>query len=402
MASTRSGHIPKKLRIFSRKTQTFTLNDMFGRGGWWRARDRGVVHSFQGRKGFAVDVESKSSMKTAERWSKAVAFLAPTLDRLQILFDTDDEVWEDRDNSPMTGLRIMTLEHRGQGGRAYKVLTEDGYVYDLREDQLLEAMVAVGIERGGVLGGEWVWGIIGSQMKLIRVGSAQHEKLAQTTAQRAAKKISARDLKVGTIYARSNGDRQLFCGFVTVPGQKGKMQLWWEPYSWRDLSEAQGQFNEDLLEMSRPSYSGQQHTPARQCRRFKLTKSHSCKSIDGTIEVPEDVVEIVRGVWHGHALERYASFCTRRTAAGPYQPDSERGRLYRRGNQCPNPEKHFLKYDTKQTVFAFATMTSYGTTYTVPEDIRSAIEDYEAVLAHFKAEKDAGRTGGYHSYYSNY
>jgi hypothetical protein len=80
-------------------------------------------------------------------------------------------------NNPITNIRVAGLETRGNGGRAYKVVIDDLYYFDLREDVLLEAMIECGINKGGILNGEYIWVKIRSHMKLIRVGSPLHKEM---------------------------------------------------------------------------------------------------------------------------------------------------------------------------------------------------------------------------------
>jgi len=241
------GHIPKNLRIYSRKPETFTLSEMWGRG-WWYQDKAEMVNKVVARKAFAVDRDSKGFNQTADSWSKAHPFLAPTLNRLQVLFEDDTELFEDVPNSPIKGLRIITLEIRGEGGRAYKVVSEEGYCYDLREDVILEAMIEAGIERGGILNGEYVWAVQGSQMKLTRVGSPLYRDLTKTTERRELKKISAKDLVPGGIYARPAGERGVFIGFARRHGSTDRYQVWFEFYEFHDEEEGLRTFHEYMVE----------------------------------------------------------------------------------------------------------------------------------------------------------
>jgi hypothetical protein len=63
--------------------------------------------------------------------------------------------FEEVENTPKK-IRVFTLEHRAEGGRAYKVVTEDGYYFDMREGVLLDTLVHCGCEADGTLGGEFV------------------------------------------------------------------------------------------------------------------------------------------------------------------------------------------------------------------------------------------------------
>jgi hypothetical protein len=117
-------------------------------------------------------------------------------------------------NDPIVGLKIVSLEIRGEGGRAYKVLTPDNYYFDVREDVLMDTMLEVGISAGGLLNGTFVWARVGSEMKLVRVGSKLHDALIVATADRQLKKFRYGELQVGHIYSGKGADKYIFLGYV--------------------------------------------------------------------------------------------------------------------------------------------------------------------------------------------
>ena len=85
------------------------------------------------------------------------------------------------ENLPIKNVKIVDLDYRGNGGRAYKVILDDLYYVDMREDVILECIHNCGIEKGGKINGEFVWAKYGNHMKLIRVGSSLHEKFIKST-----------------------------------------------------------------------------------------------------------------------------------------------------------------------------------------------------------------------------
>jgi hypothetical protein len=301
MATITSGYIPTDLRVFSRATQSFKKDAMWGTSPWWVRKDKSTVHEIRGRKAFAVDVNSKGYTNLANNWAKATQWKAPGPSRLDLLFEVKHEIYEDVKNDPVTGLRIIGLEIRGQGGRAYKVLTQEGYVYDMREDQLLEAMIEVGIDKGGYVNGEWVWAVVGSQMKLVRVGSTNHTQLVALSKKRASKKIAAKDLVVGTIYSTASGTKQVFLGFVNSDYVKGKGQLWVEVPKYVDITDPEDskgrQVMEDIVAFARDYYWS-----------LKVTKTHSCKEVEGQINLPDGVINIMRQAWTARVTEAYTHY----------------------------------------------------------------------------------------------
>lgn len=119
-------------------------------------------------------------------------------------------------------LQILSLEIRGQGGRAYKVIDQKNRLFDLREDTLLEVLTNVGIEPDGILPGEYLWSLQGSEMKLIRFGSEIHKELLNNTENPEINKPVVPVM--GKTYTNSKGDWYYL-------GKKDGMQHWIEFYS---------------------------------------------------------------------------------------------------------------------------------------------------------------------------
>jgi len=80
-----------------------------------------------------------------------------------------------RPNKPMTGLVLTDIDVRMEGGRAYKVINPaDNSLFDIREDQMLQAILKYGIQPGGLIGGEWVWGYNHVQIKCYLTDSTEY------------------------------------------------------------------------------------------------------------------------------------------------------------------------------------------------------------------------------------
>lgn len=121
-------------------------------------------------------------------------------------------------------LTILSLTVRAQGGRAYKVMDQLNRVFDLREDALLEAISSVGILPGGILPGEWLWSLQGSEMKLIREGSAMHTALLEKSTDAALTPNSSPT--PGYVYTNLRGtDQFLYLG--PKDGQQHWIEVHW-------------------------------------------------------------------------------------------------------------------------------------------------------------------------------
>lgn len=122
-------------------------------------------------------------------------------------------------NSPMS-LRIVGVEYN-RHSTVYKVIDQRNYLFDLREDIMLDTIFNVGIKAGGFMEGEYVWGILGNQTKIIRVGSDLYNNLIEGTKLKNLKRISLKELKPNTLYESKSGDVGFFVGFVTTHGHIG-------------------------------------------------------------------------------------------------------------------------------------------------------------------------------------
>lgn len=186
-----SGSIPQKIRYYCRpKTKSqFSWDDIDG------------GYSQEVIPAFCCEADNPKTNETAKSWASPSHW--------------DDKKWKaqivEYDNSPIDGsrIKIIGLEHRSQGGRAYKVVIDNKYYFDFREDVLLDTILECGINKGGILNGEFIWGRVGSQMKLIRYNSELHKELLSAQKRKQLKKIPNKELVVGDLYTNSKRDENL-------------------------------------------------------------------------------------------------------------------------------------------------------------------------------------------------
>lgn len=197
-----TGTIPEQIRIYTRPTMQV-----------WQTWDDIPEVAIEDKKkvtvtpAFAVDEDKPKTHETAIKWASG-----PYFDyELKKVKYTEPKEPIKRPNRPMSGIRVVALEERGKGGRAYKVVTPDYLYFDLREDVLLDSLLHTKIENG-VLSGEYVFARVGSEMKLIRVGSYLHEKMVEATAISNSKKLTPKDYVVGGIY-KNKTSTQMFLGW---------------------------------------------------------------------------------------------------------------------------------------------------------------------------------------------
>lgn len=142
---------------------------------------------------FYTNKDSASMQETAKSWA-------------------DKEKGEELINNPFSNVKIVGLEQRNEGGRAYKVLIDDLYYVDLREDVLMDVIFAEGIQGGGELNGKFLWAQKGSQMRLILKDSEEYYEALDYGNKRNQVKIKNDDLEVGGVYESLRGDKHIYLG----------------------------------------------------------------------------------------------------------------------------------------------------------------------------------------------
>lgn len=195
--TTLTGYVPEKLKYVQRPAKEIVP---YREGDWWEpVKDSEKVFL---RETFVVDATNPKTLETAKRW--AAGYNGQNNSGVTIT---------ERDNLPIGVLEVITLEVRAEGGRAWKVLVDGMYYVDLREDTLLEALRApTGGVAKGELRGPFVWAVMGSQMKLVLVGSHQHKAVVEAGKRRNTKAIPQRELEVGGVYQTVRGEKYLFLG----------------------------------------------------------------------------------------------------------------------------------------------------------------------------------------------
>jgi hypothetical protein len=117
------------------------------------------------------------------------------------------------DNSPIDNIKVIGLDIRGNGGRAYKVVINDLYYVDMREDVILDVMFETGIQAGGKLNGTFIWVKYGAQLKLVRIGSQLHKEfIIENERYESFVEIKPKDVEVGGLYEMKSGKILLYLG----------------------------------------------------------------------------------------------------------------------------------------------------------------------------------------------
>ena len=152
---------------------------------------------------FPADAASAAQLKTGKEWAKGWG---------NKQFHSEIAL----PNTPFRGLTILSLEERGEGGRAYKVITKEGYMFDMRESTLVDVLGYVGIRAGGYIDAEFQWIVDGSQKRLVRTGSKEYlEGVKQKTSS-----IEFKNLEFGKTYRDAKNDDYVFYGYIFVPDKE--------------------------------------------------------------------------------------------------------------------------------------------------------------------------------------
>jgi hypothetical protein len=189
-----TGSIPSKLKIFSRAPINVTTS--------WDNDDEGVISKVLVTPVFVTDATNLKTQATAKAWTESRRWCYETK---QTVHDPASPVVEIH-NAPFSALQVVSMEKRSQGGRAYKAIAYGKFYVDLREDVLLDALITVGVQPGGLLNGSYVFAMVNSEMKVVRVGSMLHTKLVELTSLKVTSSIAAKDFIPGYTYFRGTKD----------------------------------------------------------------------------------------------------------------------------------------------------------------------------------------------------
>lgn len=167
---------------------------------------------------FVTDTATESSLEVAKTWANRNPGA------------TDSPRIVTIPNDPILGLRILDLDVRCEGGRAWKVLTPEGWYVDLREDVILDiirarTLIETHLDGGFYVAGPFRWVKFGTQMRLALMDSDLYREIEVSNKLKNTTKIGIRDLVPGEVYLGRKQDKALvFVGHVRFKGKK--CQAW--------------------------------------------------------------------------------------------------------------------------------------------------------------------------------
>ena len=119
---------------------------------------------------FAVDASRPKQVENAKKWAKNYGHYGYYNNK------TNDIDFKEVDNDPFN-VTVYGYTTRMQGGVVFKVLSEDGFTYDLRHEEALDVMLKEGIGEGGKINAKFVWSRKGAHMRMVREGKLDEETI---------------------------------------------------------------------------------------------------------------------------------------------------------------------------------------------------------------------------------
>lgn len=201
----RSGYIPSDI------IYTFGISKKVARKWELATQPDNELEFHSVTPALVADVDNTQKNKNNKRDAESACFVFDPVTQSAVRIANVQQV--EVENVPMSGLRVVTVEST-DGTMGYKVMTPNGYLVNICNDVLLEAMTKVGIEPGGILAGEYLWGLVESTIKLVRIDSELFEALLDAGDRHVMSTIPKNSLTPGMIYETKTGERGLFLGWV--------------------------------------------------------------------------------------------------------------------------------------------------------------------------------------------
>ena len=223
MKDVKNGRIPKRMTAYLRPEKEM-VGDGDGHNSWSFPADRRETPGFSKFKAcpaFVVPTDSEAFNRSALDWACGGRYHAQVQKSAHV-------AKKEFDNKPFTDLRWVGVDSRSEGGVAYKVVTPEGWLVDLREDVVTECLYEGAIQPlssqpqgpGTYFTAEFVWVVMGSQSRIVRVGSKLHQEILDAEGRNDAPEIPEAALKVGGVYQRRNGKQSVLIDVVYEKGRK--------------------------------------------------------------------------------------------------------------------------------------------------------------------------------------
>lgn len=245
---------------------------------------------------FPVDSSNEKTMKTAIAWASQPGYKYVNGQHTTI---TNTHTSYETENKPIKNVRVLSLEERGNGGRAYKVMIGKYYV-DLREDVLMDVLLQTGVSPGGILNGEFIWAKIGTSMKLIRIDSELYGMIAESHAKKDLKPLSKTDLEIGGVYQDKKKNTAIFIGYINTTVFKEEPNT----NNWNNRTKPTFNYEQTPIKKAMLFYkvydfdgiekSVKEMKTKDSTYQFEIKRSHTFIEKIKTVELPDDIVASLR------------------------------------------------------------------------------------------------------------
>jgi hypothetical protein len=235
---------------------------------------------------FPIDPDNENGIIRAKQWAKDQnkQWDFSKKEWVETICDVSTDTF---DNLPIKNIKLVCLESRGEGGRAYKVIIDDKYYVDMREDVMVDVILQEGVAPGGILGGSFIWAKLGHQLRLVRVGSELHKQLEDSNFKKTLPKICKTDLEIGGVYKTRKGDRGVFIGYVNTISYSDPNNF---SFSKKTIKKAMlfymPRHDENLNNVLSPD--------SNETYRFKICNSHTYIEKIGSLKIDKDYVSIIK------------------------------------------------------------------------------------------------------------
>jgi hypothetical protein len=299
MSKVAVGSIPKEVCYVSSEQQEVSVGCSWDIGGWYDADDENntAVGKEKVFPTFPIENGDEKSFKRAKEWAESHhAYYSDKPKKI-----TAESVVVE--NKPIKKVRLLSLEERGNGGRAYKALIDGKYYVDMREDVLMDTILKTGVDAGGILRGEYVWAKMGSQMRLVRVDSELYKLITEFESKKDLKPVGKNDLEVGGIYQDRKKNKSIFVGYVNtcVFSQENSTPNYYD----REKRVSDFKFKHTLIKKGLlffdvPAHEKNVDSWAKKMKTednsyyFKIKKTHTYIEKVGEVSLPKNIISSLR------------------------------------------------------------------------------------------------------------
>lgn len=218
------------------------------------------------------------------------------------------------DNVPIKNVKIVSLARNFSGNATFKVLI-DNYLFDLKEDVMIDSILDQGINPGGIINGEFIWAKVGAQIKLVRIGSELHKVILEFSEKKSLPCVKKKHLEVGGIYQTSKKDYAVYLGLVNTTGFSINPN---KKFKFNNKLFKKSMLFYTLFSSENPAEVIHPSVLERDTYRFSIKSSHKFIEKLDTVKVPKNVISIVRDIFTKKAKANILEYAKSKNPTGKY------------------------------------------------------------------------------------